>query len=100
MSKKRKTRSQKEKAVLRRDNHVAIAEKEVVTPTVSYSVSDIDTPPRKSVQEAPKSELAHHNHLTQDMRTIGAATGIVLAFDILLFTLLSTGVLKLGFLGY
>lgn len=100
MSKKRKTRSQKEKAVLRRDHHVEIAENEVVIPTVSYSVSDIEQAPKKSVLKTQKVELAHHNHLTRDMRTIGTATGIVLAFDILLFTLLSTGVLKLGFLGY
>lgn len=100
MSKKRKTRSQKEKTMQRREHQAEIVEKEIKIPAVSYSVKDIATPTNKRVQKESPQEIVRDNHLFKDMRTIGAATGMIIAFDILLFTLLSTGALKLGFLGY
>ena len=103
MSKKRKTRSQKEKSVVRREHthteHTHTIEEAVIP--VSYSVTDIKAPvQKKEVEIEQKKDSPQLNYLKHDIRTITLASGIVLAFDILLFTLLSTGTLNLGFLGY
>lgn len=102
MSKKRKTRSQKEKAVLRKEQrieHAPSVEKEPLAP--SYTVKDIKPVPQKEKKEKePIKTLPDFYYQKKDMKSIAAATGIIIAFNILLFTLLSTGVLRLGFLGY
>lgn len=100
MSKKRKTRSQKERATERHTHPHVHAESEAIAP-ISYSVKDIEIPTaKKSLEQKPRKDFAQFNYLKKDIRTITVASGVVLAFDILLFTLLSTGVLNLGFLGY
>lgn len=100
MSKKRKTRSQKEKTMIRREQHVGHTQENVITP-VSYSVKDISVPTqKKEIKKEPQKDFSQFNYLKHDIKTISVASGVVLAFDVLLFTLLSTGVLNLGFLGY
>lgn len=100
MSKKRKTRSQKEKSLLRRDQITEEAKNEVKTPMVTYSVKDIATPHARPSEIVTQKKDVEVRNMMKDIKAIGAATGIIIAFDILLFTLLSSGVLKLGFLGY
>lgn len=99
MSKKRKTRNQKEKTMIRHKQHVENSMENVIAP-VSYSVKDINVAAKKPATKELEKNSSQFNYLKHDIRTIGLATGIVLAFDVLLFTLLSTGVLNLGFLGY
>lgn len=99
MSKKRKTRSQKEKTMIRREQHVGHKQENAITP-ISYSVEDINVTPKKTVAKEVQKNPSQVNYLKHDIRTIGLATGIVLAFDILLFTLLWTGTINFGFLGY
>ena len=102
MSKKRKTRKEKEKATIR---HEKLAEQKTTSPSVSYTVKDISevTAKKKTAitkVKIPSNDSSQVKYLKHDIRTIYTATGLILAFDILLFTLLSTGVLNLGFLGY
>lgn len=99
MSKKRKTRKQKEHAVSRHSFHIS----NTPEAKTSYSVTGLEL---KKVEKKPEninptnSSLADLRYLRKDITSISAAMGIVLAFNILLFVLLSTGVLKLNFLGY
>ncbi len=99
MSKKRKTRKQKEKAIARHDDHAGYVQ--IDTPT--YSIPTVIEDKRvkaKKVATKPNVNLDEVKMLKKDMISIAAASGIILAFDILLLVMLSTGVLKLNFLGY
>lgn len=103
MSKKRKTRQQKVIAAARHTEHAHI---HVDTPT--YSIANLK--PSLVASETTKEPLKSRvdttvaqkdaAYLRHDMVAITAASGIVTAFDILLFVLLTTGVLHLRFLGY
>lgn len=96
MSKKRKTRKEKEKAKVRHLMPVSLPPTETITYTIAK--------PEKKVEVSKPSPLPEthriNTYLLHDMRKIAAASGIVLAFDILLYALISTGTLRLGFLGY
>lgn len=97
MSKKRKTRKQKEQAKIRQPN-VAVPENISVP---SYSVKNIEVKKSSTKQTGYEKIIDNANilYLRRDLISISAATGIVVAFNILLFTLLVNGV-KLNFLGY
>lgn len=99
MSKKRKTRKQKEKAQIRHAEQAQLVQ--VETPIYSIPVvAEKSTSPTKKVIKQTKNSFNEVALLKRDMVSIAAASGIILAFDILLLTLLSSGVLKLNFLGY
>ena len=102
MSKKRKTKKQKVVANLRSIEHVA----HIHTQAPTYSVTGLTTEIIK-IQSKPTSSVSSSTvaqkdaeYLHHDMVSITAASGIVAAFDILLFVLLSTGFIHLHFLGY
>lgn len=97
MSKKRKTRKQKEqtsKKIVTRVMH-ELPE----TPTYTVKVT-----PKKASAGSVKMNIAENLsdaiYLRRDIISITSASGIILAFEILLFVLLASGVLKLNFLGY
>src|SRR5690349_6807259 len=101
MSKKRKTRKQKEAAHLRHVEevkHVHVA----VSPTYKITIpqnteAKQEEAPIKSLDTIEKRDIEYLKH---DITAITAASGIVVAFDILLFVILSSGFLRLHFLGY
>jgi len=105
MSKKRKTRKQKE-AISRRNinelpEHVHHIHKEAST----YSIEEIKHELPKIQREITiptesGAKLKDAAYLQHDMVAISAASGIVAAFDILLFALLATGFIHLRLLGY
>ena len=98
MSKKRKTRKQKELAALR---HSVIQTRTLEMP--SYSINDFvikekEIVPTVVVRESvSQKDIAYLRH---DIVLISAASGIIVAFDLLLFTLLSRGIIHLPFFGY
>lgn len=101
MSKKRKTRKQKELAKTHTHN---IQQLDIKEPT--YSILDIK-PTEKKVEKPTQTfenELSVEQkdiaYLKHDISAITAASGLILAFDILLFVLLTTGTFSLHFLGY
>jgi hypothetical protein len=105
MSKKRKTRKQKELAHLRHNEQLQHVHIHTQEPT--YSISDIKPTESKSTistdikaKDLVTIEQKDAAYLKHDMVAITAASGIVAAFDILLFVLLTTGVIHLNFLGY
>jgi hypothetical protein len=106
MSKKRKTRKQKELASTR--HHVEIEQHthHIHTQAPTYSVASLPStkaiPTEKKVVIPEGSTVAQKDaeYLKHDMVAITAASGIVAAFDVLLFALLATGFLHLNFLGY
>ncbi len=102
MSKKRKTRKQKETAHLRHSEELHKLHIHQETPT--YSITTVKAEKKQAEKEIshPKESYEEKDiaYLKHDMTAITAASGIVAAFDILLFVLLSTGFLRLHFLGY
>lgn len=93
---KHRTREEKQKAAERR--HLVIQEQ------LSYSLPEVKKA-SKPTHHAPIShestfDAATGNYMKKDMIHIASASGIILAFDILLFALLITGTLKLNLLGY
>lgn len=98
MSKKRKTRKQKEQAHQRHVEQV----QHIHIDTPTYSVSGLKAEPiaTASKSKQPAVKIDKNAFLKKDMLSIAAASGIIVAFDILLFALLSSGILKLNFLGY
>lgn len=96
MSKKRKTRKQKEEAQKRHilSSHIHEIEKPV------YTISESVKPAKKEVARTTNEDLESNKFFKKDMTAIIGASGIILAFDILLYILLSTGTVRLGFLGY
>ena len=99
MSKKRKTRKQKEDASKR---HVTETHIHLEQPTYSISTATTAKPIITSASHVKTSTVNELDtaYLRKDMISIAAASGIILAFDILLFVLLKSGTLRLGFLGY
>lgn len=106
MSKKRKTRKQKEAASSR---HVAETQVDhthhVHAESPTYSISGIKpsntTPPVNTPKNLDMTFIQKDAaYLRHDMTAITAASGIVAAFEVLLFVLLSTGFVHLNFLGY
>jgi hypothetical protein len=102
MSKKRKTRKQKEIAHLRHSEEIQKLHTHIEAPT--YSVIGLKAEKISAIKENlqiketfEQKDIAYLKH---DITAITAASGIVAAFDILLFVLLTTGVLRLHFLGY
>lgn len=95
MSKKRKTRQQKETASVRHLEQLSHIHAE----SPIYTVAPIKS-------HKPKAPLALSvntldlNYLRHDFSLILAASGIVVAFEVLLFALLTTNVIHLNFLGY
>lgn len=101
MTKKRRTRKQKEATAQRvesKNQHIHLE-----SPT--YSLTNL---PKTQVIKKVDLEnnggnaysASEKSYLRKDMIAISAASGIILAFDFLLISLLSSGVLKLNFLGY
>lgn len=104
MSKKRKTRKQKEAAHIRHSEELHRLHTHTEMPTYSISglsserkVSEKIHKPTEEIQTFEQKDIAYLKH---DITAITAASGIIVAFDILLFVVLSTGVLRLHFLGY
>ena len=95
MSKKRKTRKQKEQASVRHQEQIVHIHPE---PAV-YSVV---SPTKKSEKKTPVASIpkADTEYLKLDIVHIASASGIVVAIEILLFVLLTSGTLRLNFLGY
>lgn len=99
MSKKRRTRKQKEIASLRHNipnihtfeapvysiKNVAIKEKEEIVPEVFVKESVF------------QKDIAYLRH---DITLITAAAGIIVAFDVLFFALLARGIIHLPAFGY
>jgi len=106
MSKKRKTRKQKELASIRHNVESIKHSLHIHSEAPSYSISGIKTEKAESRIQMPvkpiNSTYAQKDaeYLKHDMVSITAASGIVAAFDVLLFALLTTGVIHLNFLGY
>lgn len=100
MSKKRKTRKQKEMSQQRQVEHLQHSHNEA--PIYSVKVSRTEASKNITVKREVETTVAQKDaaYLRHDMVAISASTGIVLAFDILLFVLLNGGALKLNFLGY
>ncbi len=101
MSKKRKTRKQKEEAVKRHSqetSHIHIAS--APTYSVSSVTANVASTPARVQRTNSQTSLTDYAYLRKDMVSIAAASGIILAFDALLLVLLKSGVLRLGFLGY
>jgi hypothetical protein len=104
MSKKRKTRKQKEAASLRHTQEIQHVHVHAEAPT--YSITNIKPESNKVIIPAPQRkedttvEEKDAAYLRHDIFAITAASGIVIAFDVLLLVLLSTGLLHLNFLGY
>lgn len=102
MSKKRKTRKQKETAHLRYVEQIQHQHIQVEAGT--YTISGIKESKKETEIKKPEIKESYEQkdiaYLKHDMVAITAASGIVAAFDILLFVLLSTGVIRLHFLGY
>lgn len=97
MSKKRKTRKQKEAAVKRHE----IEKSEMNTFVYAFEKKSVES---KIILSAPKQQIniaaAQKSYLSQDIRKIAIAAGFILAFDILLFALLSRGVIRFPWFGY
>lgn len=106
MSKKRKTRKQKEAATVRHASEQTVQHTHHIhAEAPTYSISGLK--PAKSIVPSiiPKQvdmtiTQKDAEYLRHDMVAITAASGIVAAFDVLLFTLLSAGFIHLNFLGY
>lgn len=102
MSKKRKTRKEKEMAQKRHAEQIQHIH--IQAPT--YSIANLKPKEETKKAEIPKIQadktVAQKDmaYLKHDMFLISAASGIVAAFDILLFVLLTTGTIHLRFLGY
>lgn len=96
MSKKRKTRKQKEKAVLRPAT-VAVEETQK---SQLYSIPKSEK--TSQVKAKPDTKLSQHefSYLRRDLISIASASGIIVAFNVLLAVLLFTSTVKLNFLGY
>jgi len=98
MSKKRKTRKQKEIAATR---HISLQANTFETPV--YSIKDIKIKQKEIIPETFTRESVSEKdiaYLRHDITLIGAAAGIIVAFDILFFTLLTRGVIHLPVFGY
>lgn len=98
MSHKRKTRKEKEKTSLRK-----------ATPNIEGAIASTPTytlPKSSLVLKSPTKESIYTEsagsrvYLMHDIRNIIAAGGIVIAFDFVLYLLLSRGLLRLPFFGY
>lgn len=106
MSKKRKTRKQKVTASTRHHVEAEIHAPHFHQETPTYSISNLATtesvPRVKTVTKQADSSVEQKDaeYLRHDMVAITAASGIVAAFDVLLFALLTTGFIHLNFLGY
>ena len=104
MSKKRKTRKEKEIATRRNADHIT---HQVSSTIPTYSIKNIDIKKpistisnERIILTDEMSEQKDIAYLKHDMVAISAASGIIIGFDILLLVLLTTGGLRLGFLGY
>lgn len=97
MSKKRKTRKQKETAALR---HNTFQERKVETPI--YSINGIAIQEKEVTKAFIKESSSQKDnaYLRHDITLITAASGIIVAFDFLLFILLTRGVIHLSVFGY
>ena len=98
MSKKRKTRKQKETAALR---HNFIQADKLEMPV--YSIKNITIKKKEILPEPFTRESVSQRdtaYLRHDIALITAASGIIIAFDLLLFALLTRGVIRLPIFGY
>lgn len=102
MSKKRKTKKQKiaseHRKIIAADAHIQEAEKHEHTP-VTYSL-DVKPKKEKAVEVTPKEIKSTSNYIKKDIRKILYATVGILVFDVALFVMLNSHLLKLNILGY
>lgn len=104
MSKKRKTRKQKELAAKRKTNITTVANQIDLSPI--YKIEKIERAEKaekdETVEKKPNRTLEKGDvaYLKKDVRHIIAATGIIVSLDILIFVLLNTGVVRLPMFGY
>lgn len=107
MSKKRKTKKQKVASVARK--HIDIEHSEQTTDTaehihvpVTYSLDVKKTVEKKHVptEATSSSHSKVDSYVKRDISKIMYASAGILVFDVVLFVLLHTHLLKLGFLGY
>lgn len=99
MAKKRKTKEQKEKAASRKLHQLENSNSSTNVYSIDRSILST-TKKEKISDKVESSSDKDQQYLRHDIFAISAASGIVIAFDILLFVMLSTGVIKLNFLGY
>ncbi len=100
MSKKRKTRKQKELAHERSLHQVHIQVERPIYSISSESSKKVPVLKTAIAEEKIHLDMNEVKYLKHDMRSIAAASGIVAAFDILLFVLLGSGVIHLNIFGY
>lgn len=96
MSKKRKTRKQKERAQLK---SISIAIEEAQKNQL-YSISKTKKAFSTHSLTVKPSNQNDFSYLKKDIVSIASASGIIIAFNILLAVLLFTSTIKLNFLGY
>ena len=97
MSKKRKTRREKEVAHIRHLDQISNPDHQMITYSIPKKVTEtIKTLPITRVS----TEQKDIDYLRHDIVSITAASGIIVAFDLLLFVLLTTNTLHLNVLGY
>lgn len=101
MSKKRKTRKQKESARMRHTHQIMLEKSETPLYTVTgITKGSIKKKTISSIKIKSSILSSDLSYLKQDITSITAASGIILAFDAALLILLTTGALRLNFLGY
>ncbi len=100
MSKKRKTRKQKEIASTRHLSEQAHTHSETQTYSLDVLPKGIVKPLATTTKSSESISKANLSYLKHDMISIAGASGIILAFDVLLLVLLKSGAIRLGFLGY
>jgi uncharacterized ion transporter superfamily protein YfcC len=100
MPKKRKTRKQKE---ITQQRHIdQLTHSHIEAPVYSVKINPSEKNQATVAKKGAETTVEQKDaaYLRHDMVAISAATGIVLACDILLFVLLNGGMVKLNFLGY
>lgn len=100
---KRRTRKEKEIAAKRRISSTTTVIKEPIAPIYSVKAIDLTHKPTKSITQTKNNSESSKigiTYLMQDIRSIAAAAGLVIAFDIVLFVLLQKGFIHLPMFGY
>ncbi len=99
MPHKRKTRKEKEKATLRRTSS-NMTVKSTNLPTYTLPKASMASKTQKEEVDTTSESSGSAIYLKHDIRNIIAAGGMVIAFDLVLYLLLSRGLIRLPFFGY
>ena len=103
MSKKRKTRKQKEISAKRREAQKIIETKNATK--AIYQIEKQEKPQEIKIskiikREEKAPERLDKKYLREDVGKIAAASGIIFALEIVLFALLNRGIVSLSMFGY